>query len=469
MKSNTFVEDEIDDFRACSKNLMNFKKDMKTLTTGINIIKNEMVTQKIPHQIQEVTLSRQWEEFSEVQSKIEKLKEKLKFETEVYENLKQICVSLTLDEENLHILKNGSFENDEDLLRMEKSLKIMTDFSESRYSINIIKETKSEISEVVSLFLKRFVIYLSKAFVLPESRSELKVHSSFYNSIKKYKFIYKASKTNSNYYNILCKAYMKKSTDLYNKEFHTHLNRLSELINDNKSLEIAIETIIKSYICLFESENDFMKFMEIDSDPNEVFNDVNKMIINFIDLFYRNSSYCILASLAQFLDEEYLTKLGLLGTELKNKNNMLNEVFIHQRKSLSLSFEMVDLINFLKRNKLNIGFYEELIRITFEKAISTEYNKELNESLINLQILFSLEDDDNLPKIIDVMKKRTSRKVIDFVFSFEHLKVGISNVFGCLKKGRNGFVKIKTFLKEVILENCDDSNRNEAVTILSKF
>ncbi len=106
-----------------------------------------MDTQKLPHQVQDVTLQRQWEEFSDVQSEIEKLKEKLNFETAVYDNLKKICVSLTLDEKNLHILRNGSFENDEHLIKMEKSLRIMTEFSESRFNINIIKETKKEISD----------------------------------------------------------------------------------------------------------------------------------------------------------------------------------------------------------------------------------------------------------------------------------------------------------------------------------
>ena len=59
------------------------------------------------------------------------------------------------------------------------------------------------------------------------------------------------------------------------------------------------------------------------------------------------------------LDEDYLAKLGHFGTELKNKSNMLNEIFIHQRSSSQLSFETVDLINFLQAKKVNVGFCEK--------------------------------------------------------------------------------------------------------------
>lgn len=469
MKTETLQEQNEDDFRNQTESLINFKKDLKGLVPGITLIKNEASSQKLPHQVQDVILSRQWSEFSKVQNQIFSLKKKLQFETDVYENLKQICFSLTLDEENLHILKNGSFQKDEDLMKMEKSLKLITEFSESKYDINIILDSKKEVSGVIIQFLQRFIVFLSKAFGEPDSKSELKVHTAFYNSIKKFKFIYKASKTNSEYYNVLCKAYIKKSMELYNKEFHSHLNRLSELINDNKSLEIAIETVFKSYICLLESETDFMKLMEIESNSEEIFLDVNVMIISFIDLFYKQTSYCVLATISQFLDDENISKLGLLGTELKKKGQLLNEVFLHQHKSSALSFELIDLINFLKRRKLNIELCDKLTSLVFEKAISSMMNKELGEGIKNLQIMHCLEDKDNLPKILDVMKQRIAKKIIDSVFGSEEMKSGISNVFSYLKKDKNGLGETKSFLREIILENCDDTNRNEVIRILAKF
>ena len=453
-----------------SKNLKEFKKDLTNLIENIKNVKSKINLENTPFKVQNVIFQKQWEEFEGIQSRLGFLEKKESFEMAVFENLKQICLNLNLDEENLFVLKNGSFKNDTDLIKMEKSLNILTTFSNKKYDIKIIKESEIENSDVFIKFLKRFIIFLSKVFVESDARSELKVHSSFYNSIKKFRFIYKASRSNTEYYAVLCKAYLRKSIDLYNKEFDLHLSRISDLVNDNKGLEMAIETIIKSYICLYESEQDFMNFMEIDSDPKEIFSDVDSMIFDFIDSFYKRSSYCVLATISQFVTEETDPKLGSLGILLNKKCISLNEIFVHQHKSTNISFDLVELINLLKNKNLNVDLYLQLMKLIKEKAISSQMNQNLNESIKNLQIVLCLENfDEKFSKIIEIMKEKLTRKIIKFIFSSNEIKSDISNVFGYLDSSKKGFNEVKTFIKETILENCDDSNRTEAIRIISKF
>lgn len=462
-------ENENEEFKKQTNDLRAFKKDLSNLIAGVNMVKEGSKNQRIPFQVQNVTLCKQWNEFSGIQAKIMFLKKKLEFESSVYENLKQICLSISIDEENLHILQNGSFLKDEDLIKMEKSLNLLADFSEGKYDINIITEISSEIANVIVKFLKRFMIFLSKIFIESESRSELKVHSAFYSRIKKYKFIYKASRSNAEYYNILCKAYVRKSIDLYNKEFQSHLDRISGLVNDNKGLEIAIETIVKSYACLLESEEDFMALMGMNSDPKEIFTDVDSMIINFFDMFYKQSSYCVLASISQFMDDEAVVKIGSLGAALNKKCISLNEIFLHQQRSSNLSFDLVELINSLKSRNLNEQLTARLINLAIEKAVNPKLNKSLAEGIKNIQIMHCFLDLDDLPKVISAMKKKLTGQIIATVFSSKEIKSEISNVFGYLNKDRNGLSETKEFLKSAILENCDETNRSEAIRILSKF
>lgn len=450
-------------------NLISFKKDMESLISGINLLKAEIKAQKIPFQVQNVILNKQWQEFSDVQTQIDYLKKKLQFEASIHENLKQICLDLSFDEENLHILRNGSFLKDSDLVMMEKSLGILSDFSSGKYDIDIMEERKAEISEVILRFLKRFVMFLSKIFIESASRSELKVHTDFFNSIKKFRFIYKASKSNQEYYNVLCKSYLRKAMDLYNKEFHSHLSRISELIKDKKGLEIAIETIVRSYICLLESESDFMKLMGIDSDPKEIFSDVDSMIINFIDLFYKRSSYCVLGAISQFLEAENVMTLGSLGEALKKKSGSLNEIFIHQHKISNISFDLVELINHLNAKNINTEFCKKLTNLVFEKAVDPLMNKTMDVGIKNIQIMHCLQDLDKVPKAISLMKQRLTEKVVDAVFTAEDIKSPISNIFGYLDRSKKGLNEMRVLLKEIILENCDEAHRNEAIRVLAKF
>ena len=82
---------------------------------------------------------------------------------------------------------------------------------------------------------------------------------------------------------------------------------------------------------------------------------------------------------------------------------------------------------------------------------------------------FVLVDLDIQREYVDAMKQRLAQKVIDAVFSSEKLNSGISDVFGCLNRSKGGLMEVRSFLKEIILENCDDSNRSEAIRVLSKF
>lgn len=454
------IEDKIE-------SITSFKQDLQKLLSKKSLLKAEIDAQKIPYSVHQVMIDCLIDDLNDVQKVIQYLEEKLAFESEVYERVKKICLSLTIDEENLHILETGSFTSSNDIVKMEKSLILLSEFSEKSYKLNIVKERESEVTQVVSDFLKRFIMFLSKLFVQSETSSELRVHRSFYEKISKYKFIYNFSKTFGDYYNVLCVAYSRKSKDLYNEEFKNHLNRVAELITGSESLKYTLDAIIMTYSSLLECEMGFVESMEMQIDPKDIFSAVDLMITDFFSMFFKKSPYCVLTALHSYTCEDILDKLGSLGVALKKLCETFDDVFTHQHKNSELSFEIADLINTLcGSNSQDDEFLGKLMLSATDKALDRHVTVE--KGIRNLQIIYSIEKLDDKEYVVGQMETFLVPKIIDRVFSSSNEVKAINALVKAYDSSKNGHISILNFVSKVIIENCDPAKKDYFIDILAK-
>lgn len=455
------------DMESKIKTCVSFREDLKPLNPKISHLVSEIRSQMVPFAVHQVMLDSLSNELEEVRNTVSYLESKLEFEKKVHERVKQILLSLTIDQENLHILEVGSFTDDDDLAKIEKSLSILKEFSRGRCELRVVKEREGEILELISNFLKRFVMFLSKLFIKSESKSELRVHRSFYEKMMKYKFIYAFSKTNNEYYSVLCVAYIRKSKDLYNEEFKNHLNRVSDLITDVNSLKFTLDALVMTYESLLECEANFLSIMDISSDAKEIFSGVDLMIVDFIDVFFKMSPFCIIVALNLYTTDEFGRRLGSLGQLLKEKRAALEEVFLHQQKSVGLSFEVAGLINELNKMSIKSGFLEDLVKGVVRKA--RKPSELLEEGLKDLQIIHSIEKLTGKEEIVEAVQRCLAPKVIDRVFGARDEKSGARDVLRSVDSRKSGYVETISFVKKTILENCEESRRDAYIKIFTEM
>lgn len=432
----------------------------------LDLIQESVATSRTRFAVYDVMLESLYLELADIQNEVWSLEAKLKFESEVYDRLKSICLSLTIDEEHLHVLESGVLTNTEDLAKMERSLSILGSFSSEEYTLRIIKEREAEISAIQRKFLKRFVLFLSKLFVQSDSRGELKVHRSFYESMSKYKFIYKFSHSHGDFYRVLCDAYVKQSRSLYMQEFHGHLNRISELITDNQALAFSIESLVKTYGSLLECELNFMRLMDIDSSPAEIFGSVDLMIMDFLDIFFKKSSFCILVSIYQFCSDDNKAKLGSLHKSLVDKYRILEEVYLSQLRQSTPSFDYSVAINLLVSANLDGEMMEKITSAIYGKLSEESMYADVSKAIRNLQILNAIEDKGK-QAVLGVAKERCTPLILEAALG--NADWGLPKLFSCIDLGKPGAKETAVFVKAVLLENCEEADRESLIRALSRF
>lgn len=443
-----------------------FKEELKNIRPKIEGLRIEIESQKIPYMVHQIRIDSLSGELGDMQGIIKRLEAKLEFETKVFEKLKKIIQSLSFDQESLHVLEVGSFMNDEDLIKMEKSLNSLTEFTKEKWVLRILKERETEVLSAISNFFKRFLMFLSKMFAKSESKSELKVHRKFYETMMKYKFIYAFSKTNEEYRSILCITYAKKARHLYNEEYKAHLNRISELIVDKNTLKFALDALVMTYRSLLECELNFLNLMSIECEQSDIFMDVDMMILDFIDIFFKKLPCCILCSLHLYTADDFCPSLGSLGEALKKKQSSLEEVFLYQQKNLKLNSELVELFNGLGEMKIGSNFAKGLEKIIVSKACNPDVS--LEQEIKNLQLVNAITHLESKSQVLEKIEGFLTLKIIDRVFGSKDEKTEIDNILKYLKPQNDGYGEALGFMKKTILDNCEEPKRAEYVKILSR-
>lgn len=443
-----------------------FTERFDTLFPSLDLIRQSVTTSRVSFAVYDVMLESLHRELADIQDEVRSLETKLQFETQVYDRLKSICLSLTIDDEYLHALETGVFTSAEDLPKMEKSLSILDSFLSKEYTLRIIREKETEICTIQRTFLKRFVVFLSKLFVQSDSRGELKVHRSFYESMSKYKFIYKFCRTHSDFYRVLCDAYVKQSKSLYMQEFHGHLNRISELITDNQALVFSIESLVRTYGSLLECEQNFMRLMCIDSDPAEIFNSIDLMILDFLDVFFKKSSFCVLVSIRQFCTDSSRERLGSLHESLVGKYQVLEEMYISQLQESTPSFDYSIAVNLLVSTDSDASMIERITRVIYEKLSDKSIYVDAGKAIRSIQILNAIEHEGKTA-VLDIAKKRSTPLVLEVALGNEEW--GLPNLLSFIDTSKPGAEETAAFVKATLLENCGEDKRDSLVNAISKF
>lgn len=392
-------------------------------------------------------------------SQASQIQKNIEFEEELIEKLKIILVSANVSEETYKILKNGDFNNTEDLSNMEREINAFFN-TVTEYDIQIVKQAFQELKKVQREFLERFVLFLEKLLVSSESNGELTVHKSLYMNMRKFKFIYKFSK-DTGFYKQLCDAYKKKSKSLYTHEFSSHIRRISELIKDNQSLIFTIDSLFRSYKSLLECEIDFLKLMDIELDIDEIFSNVNLMILDFLDSFFKKSAFCVLISICKSKDN---FALGGFSEMLLDKYKVLEDIFLSTLRETKPTFEYAIFVNLLVADPENCNDLLNCIKLVVYQNIKDKTNNNTLENIIaNLQIIYSIKESDT-QGISNELRKRMSPLLLEYLRGKNKDPVRLFNHINMNKQGAD---KTKAVLKEMILENCGEDSIDSVRKLLS--
>lgn len=456
------IGDEKDSLDGLNK----FIKRYHTLDPSLDLLADAVKTNKVFFEVYDVMIKSLNQELETVQENVLHLENKIKFQTDVYNRLKNICLTMAIDDDSLHILENGSFEDSVDLSKMETSLSILKNVPENIYTLRIVEERSSEIFEVERNFLKRFAAFLSKVAIQSESKGELKVHRRFYEMMSKYKFIFKFGKSQEDFYRILSVLYVKKSKSLYENEFQSHLDRVSELINDNQSLAYCIDSLIKTYQALSECEVNFMKLMDITLSASEIFNSVDAMILEFLDRFFQKSKFCVFLSIHQFTNENFREPLGSLYSMLIEKYRIFEKLYFSKLNESPPSFDFAVTVNLLLSDHIYRDILEKAAPIIYHKLTDKNEYKNASKAMQNLQILYSIEDDKR-EEPLETAKSLSIPLIIDK--GVDTADNDLNELFSFIKSDKSGADDAKAFIKSVILENTDESSKSSMMKRLSKF
>lgn len=448
------------------KEYISLREEARTLKPKVNKLLDELKVQMIPFKIHEVIASAMETQFGDTDSIVAQLEEKVDFETKVYEKLKMVVLSLTVDQDKLQILETGSFTDSRDLVEIEKQLSIVSEFSRGEIELDIMKEREAEVMEMISNFMKRFLIFISKLQLATASTGELRMHREFYEIMNKYKFIYKFAESNKEYHSTICLAYVRKSRKLYDHEFKTHLNILTDLVKNVDSLKHAMIILIKSYESLLSAENVFMSGMGIKCDTSDIFAGVDSMIMDFLGIFFKRYPYYILYAVSVYSFQQNGEKLGSLAQMLNNELPGLQELFIHQQRGVEANFETVELINGLYEISDDNKLAGKLITDLREKVKKMDISVETQ--IKNLQIIRGVKRaTEEISGSISECEKSLVEKIIGKVFGSKDEAGEVKTLFRALVPEKLGYTEASAFLKQTILENCDKSKQGIFTKIIS--
>lgn len=403
-----------------------------------------------------------------IQDKNKHIKDKNEHENAIYNHLKELCLTLTMDKSHFQILENGSFTDLDDLVKMEKSLGILGAVDLSKYSIRIVKEKISEITDSQRNFLKRFVTFLSKLLIKSESSGELKVHKTLYKSISLYKFIYAFSKKYEDYYSILCSAYATHSKKMYEIEFENHLDSIYDMVKDINTLALCFDILTKGYSSLVGCEINFIKDMDIDVSVDTIFKNINTLIIEFVSDMFKKSSLGTLLPIGAILKNSVPSNetYGEFKDELSKTYEVLEESYIKTERETDPSATQIDRLNLALNSDCTTSLKDKLLDAVVKNLIEDIKNTKIDKFIYRLQLLHSIQSTENKVKdALGIITDVFPRKIIDYVFSSEQEISNAKTLIEMVDMKNAKATEILESIRSVVIENASD-NRKEGFTRL---
>ncbi len=460
---NVFLNDEnIISYDDKLEHIDEFVSKLPALFPKIDLILQDVEALRKKFSIYSIRLNIISKNMLNTQKRIKFLKYKKKIETIIYKNLRDLCIFLSMGEEEVYLMENGSFSDVHDLSKIERSLDILSRIYLNDYNIRIVEEKKIDLEQKERNFLKRFINFIENMFIKTESVGELVVHRKLYEIMKKYKFIFTFSKKYKDLYSVLCSLYSKKTLEMYELEFKYHIKSLLKMINDPYKLNISLKILAKTYESLIKCEYDFIKTMEIDIVVFDIFRSISDKIVGFIkDIFFkfRLATLITVADIINDKDDKneiYTYFLNMLNERYK----IMFELFIKDEKYKKLTYHRIERLNLvLKSNSIDSFKNAYLQLITDKLTIDTNEDK-AEDALQKLILLHAIDaNHEELIDKIDYAKEKTTKIIITDVFSSEN---ELERIISLIKK-INEFTKEKNlimdFFKNIIIEHASTNNK----------
>lgn len=340
-------------------------------------------------------------EMKEIESENTKLENEIRYQTSIYEHLKELLINVEIKEDHFIALESESFDSIDGICRIEKALEVLDSFSDDEYDIRIVREKKERINDALRGFYKRFITYLGGFMVGSESSGELKVHKGLYGAIKRFKKIVQHSKRYRDYYVVICSIYMARSKKLYEREFGFHLKTVLRLLKEGVTqdkIDSLFETLFESYRSIVKCEDRFLKSMEIEGTCREIFRNTGLLITEFVEDVY------------DIADAETLNGLGKSWKEIGPDEDVYGS-FQNELRSLYEKLESGYLKKKMGKRENGVGKLLEVL--------SKSSNEELKRkaTVLGVQRIMEEEDRGDLRKtigrwrLLDHMEKMCSERI----------------------------------------------------------
>lgn len=417
-------------------------------------------------------------EMRDIEEENTRLENEVLYQTDIYEHLKDLLVSIEIKEDHFVALESESFESVEGLCNIEKALDVLNNFHVDSYDIRIVRERRERINNALRGFYKRFVTHMSKFLVRSDSTGELKVHKGLYGVIKRFKKIFKAARRYDDYYKVICSIYIAHSEKLYEREFDLHLKTILRLLRDSvtaRKVNTSLNVLFESYRSIISCENRFLESMEIVEGLDEIFKHVSLLISEFVEDVY------------ELADVETLTSLSGSWRDVNEKES----VYYNFQEDLKKMYGKLEM-RYLDKERVKEGSEDGVRRL--EELLVRSGNKDFNRHVveINLDRIMKQPGDNSLKSVVhrwrlihrvskvydehmdeidradEELEARFERSCSDFILEDESkVMERLERVLSYIEGERSFRAKVIGKIRSSVLENIED-NKEEASALLTR-
>lgn len=469
---------------------------------SLSKLKNETTDFKKIHEFYKLKLENLSQEISDIEKNSLEIKTEINNKTKLYDSLKEILLNVEIKDEHLNAINNPDFENN--LEQIQISLNILQSI-EYKYDIKAIEDKKDLISNVFKKFMDKFVDFFEHTISRfeTESQGELVLHTSLYEKIKLYLFIFDHAKQHDNKnFVLLSRKYLSISKHLYENEFENHLKIVLKSIKNMKknlknNMEDIFKVIFESLLCILKAEINFIKSMFHDDQNfvnnciNNIFTDVIGIVLDFIRDSHRyhnlhtiNALYKNKDAKISFEKEDYEIYVKFQNKITDYLEDFKNEYLSRIRsnwKNESKTKTMNKIINDIKDNangEMNIEviniMIEEVIKLTRGSKGKIEFCIYKMKFINELKNVSRDENRNMIEKTNEGLDEIFERDVIRYVFGDgpKNIKHRAKNVLAKIKeegdKNENFKMMLEESFKNIVYGNIDEEHKKDINTLFDK-
>lgn len=449
-------------------------------------LKRENLKTRSFYSIYAMKLDRVSSKLQEIELRNTELQTLINNKTAVFELLRDIAVNSEINDEHFSIFGSADFSTSEGLVRIEQALLGCEEHQFEDMDLRIIRERSFETQNALKLFFRRFRLFFEEFLSHLEDASDgkLKVHSSEYEEIRRFEFIFKFA-----FYNYkedfisISSMYSRHAKDVYYKEVERHMSILQKLFSDKKAAKISdgVGIFMESFFMVVKCEVYFCKTKLFFGDDvtefvSDIFRDVFNVIMVVFQSLYKAQGLNLICALGSEFAFEFQSDerdIWLLFVEkIKKQREQMKKDFLNREKDdLSARSRLKNLDRCLEHIKVcnDLEITEKLVEMT-AADIMRGNKEELEDVIHTLRLLYklnsSLKDRQDLDTTVKEVNEVIWSRLKDFekegmgyVFGGDNSKVTkrIKNVLSLIDNENN----ILAFFKNMVFENASDEQKRE--------